>query len=677
MRVRYLAAVILILGAAILVSAPGNPFTPRDKAYYADEKTLSFVRPGLVFNIVSGEIAADGTMRIRVKMTDPRGAPLDRLGIVTPGPISMSTVVGTIPANSPYWRTYTTRTQTSPITGVAAVQSAADSGGTWQEVAIGEYIYTLNTKAPSNIDRTATHGFYVYGSRNLNEFSLGVNYADKLYQYVPAGGNVTKVRDIIRSATCNKCHTQLAFHGGSRRAMEGCVICHQPQTTDPDTGNTVDMTVMTHKIHMGAALPSVQAGKDYCIIGNQQSVHCYGEVVFSALSPSNCEACHDQSATGANKPVQADAYLRNPSRASCGACHDNVNFATGEGHVGLPQVSDNLCSSCHIPQGEIDFDASIKGAHVYPPFSSLLNGMVVDLVDIADVAPGKAPVVTFTIKDSSGKPLSPSQVNRIAVTWAGPTTDYSMYYQDAATTATGTGDGRYFWRFLRPLPADAKGTFAFEVEGRQVETVLAGTAKQQTIQYGARTVLKFASVDGSKVAERRKSVDLAKCNECHGFLNLHGTNRNTVESCLICHNPTMTDAARRPADKAPAESIQMANMVHKIHMGKGNTEEYTLYGFGNTPHNYNKVGYPGDLASCAECHINDSQSLPLPAGLLTVTDPRSYINPAGPATAACLGCHTSKEAASHALANTSALGESCSVCHGRTSEYSVNKVQAR
>jgi OmcA/MtrC family decaheme c-type cytochrome len=190
-------------------------------------------------------------------------------------------------------------------------------------------------------------------------------------------------------------------------------------------------------------------------------------------------------------------------------------------------------------------------------------------------------------------------------------------------------------------------------------------------------VLKFASVDGSKIAERRKSVDLAKCNECHGFLNLHGTNRNTVESCLICHNPTMTDAARRPADKAPAESIQMANMVHKIHMGKGNTEEYTLYGFGNTPHNYNKVGYPGDLASCAECHINDSQSLPLPAGLLTVTDPRSYINPAGPATAACLGCHTSKEAASHALANTSALGESCSVCHGRTSEYSVNKVHAR
>ena len=27
---------------------------------------------------------------------------------------------------------------------------------------------------------------------------------------------------------------------------------------------------------------------------------------------------------------------------------------------------DNLCANCHIPQGEIDFDASIKGSHVVP-----------------------------------------------------------------------------------------------------------------------------------------------------------------------------------------------------------------------------------------------------------------------------------------------------------------------
>ena len=45
--------------------------------------------------------------------------------------------------------------------------------------------------------------------------------------------------------------------------------------------------------------------------------------------------------------------------------------------------------------------------------------------------------------------------------------------------------------------------------------------------------------------------------------------------------------------------------------------------------------------------------------------------------AACLGCHTGKEAASHALSNTSALGESCDACHGPQADFSVDKVHAR
>ena len=43
-----------------------------------------------------------------------------------------------------------------------------------------------------------------------------------------------------------------------------------------------------------------------------------------------------------------------------------MNFATGANHVNLPQVSDNQCTQCHIPQGELEFDASIKGAHTVP-----------------------------------------------------------------------------------------------------------------------------------------------------------------------------------------------------------------------------------------------------------------------------------------------------------------------
>jgi OmcA/MtrC family decaheme c-type cytochrome len=90
--------------------------------------------------------------------------------------------------------------------------------------------------------------------------------------WIPAGGAPTNTRDVIRTATCNKCHDQLAFHGGSRRSLDLCIMCHTPQTTDPDTGNTLDMKVFVHKLHMGSGLPSVKAGTPYQIIGFNQAV---------------------------------------------------------------------------------------------------------------------------------------------------------------------------------------------------------------------------------------------------------------------------------------------------------------------------------------------------------------------------------------------------------------------
>jgi len=47
-----------------------------------------------------------------------------------------------------------------------------------------------------------------------------------------------------------------------------------------------------------------------------------------------------------------------------------------------------------------------------------------------------------------------------------------------------------------------------------------------------------------------------------------------------------------------------------------------------------------------------------------------------PVAAACLSCHDSDAAASHAYSNTSFFGESCATCHGEGKDFSVDKVHA-
>lgn len=671
--IRVCLALVVLVGSAALISGTKGPFTKADKAYYLDEATANFVRPGLVITIESASIASDGTIQTQFKLTDPKGLPLDRAGVTTPGSISVSFIAAAIPQGQEQYVAYTTRNVTSPITGNSAVQAGTDSGGTFNQIADGEYTYTFKTKAAS-FDPTVTQTIGMYGSRDLSEFGLGVNYDDATFNFVPNGNAVTVTRDVIQSATCNKCHGQLAFHGGARRSMELCVLCHTPQTTDPDTGNSVDLKVMAHKIHMGENLPSVQAGTPYQIIGYQQSVNDYSDVAFPPIGgPGNCQACHGQ-----DNAAQKNAWTLNPSRAACGACHDNVNFATGENHVDLPQLDDKLCSTCHIPQGELEFDASIMGAHTIPQLSRDLGGVVFDLQKVDNGMAGQNPTVTFDIHDKYGNRIALSGMNRLALVLAGPTTDYTSfttgYVSENALKATGSGP--YTYTFTNAIPAGATGTFTIGIEGYRNATLLAGTVKQQTVRdAGINKTINF-SVDSSPVALRRTVVSIDNCNNCHYFLSPHGNNRNQIVQCVLCHNPKENDSSVRPAAQNPPESVDLALMIHRIHSGPSQTRPYIIYGFGGSVNQFNDTTYPNSLQNCNACHVNGSEGLLLD-GLAMINDTRGLITPVGTNSGACLGCHTSTQAASHALINTSTLGESCSVCHGANAEFAVDKVHAQ
>ncbi len=526
--------------------------------------------------------------------------------------------------------------------------------------------------ATAAFDPHATHTIGIWANRDLSSFNMAsiINQTSAVYSWVPDGSAVTVTRDVIRTQSCNKCHDPLQAHD-ERKGIGLCVICHQPQTSDPSSGNTLDMKVFIHKIHMGSQLPSVIAGTPYQIIGYQNSVNDFSTVVFPA-DPRNCTFCHEQN-TGA---AQAAAFL-NPTRAACGSCHDDVNFVTGQNHVNLPQVSDNQCASCHFPQGELEFDASIVGAHTIPTSSKTLTGFNLNIVSVASTAPGQHPYVTFTVRNNAGQGINISQ-DSVSLVMAGPTTDYPSYVSESVSKAQGIMDGTAFWTMKNAIPANATGTWSIGIEGYQNTTLLPGTEQAQTIrEAGINKVFNF-SVDGSPVQPRRKVVDVAKCNMCHSFLSLHGGNRNQIEQCVLCHNPNQTDSPTRPANLAPTHTVDFAHMIHRIHTGNTSTDEYTIYGFGGSVNDFTKIRFPGDTRDCAVCHVNGSEQLPLSPKLLNVTDPRGVLNPMGPTTAACTGCHTDIATASHALSNTTTqLGEACSVCHGSDDDFSVGSVHAR
>jgi OmcA/MtrC family decaheme c-type cytochrome len=691
----------IVLGLVVTIAALAEKperqvYGPHDQAFYLPRATVDFVRPGLTIQVQSAAIASDGTISTTFTIADPQGLPLDITGITTPGPVSLSFLAAYIPKGQEQYVSYITRSATGPVIPTTN-QPAADSGGTTTQVAPGQYTYAFKTKA-TGVDPTTTNTIGIYGSRNLTSFNLNTAYASTTFNFVPNGSAVVTTRDVIRDASCDRCHDQLSFHGGSRRGIALCVMCHTPQNVDPDTGNTLDLKVMAHKIHMGSQLTNLP----YQIVGFMGAVSDYSTVVDPA-DVRRCTVCHDQT-TGAK---QATAYLTEPTRVTCGSCHDNVNFATGANHPAGAQPDDTKCAVCHIPQGSSDFDASITGAHVVPVDSSLLSGLNAAITKVAGGTAGTAPTVTFTLKDNKGNGVPISALSSLSLTMAGPTVDYGYtifgsdvastpgYVTESATKASCGSDGTCTYTFTHAVPAKATGTYAIGLETRRSETVLAGQPNQQSITYGALNPVSYFSVDGSTVAPRRLVVGLSNCNQCHVALSEHGSLRSNTLYCVMCHNPSNTDATTRanatnPADKLLSpQGINFNLLVHRIHFGPNATADgaknpYIVVGFGGS-HNdfsmtrfppFSPTGSPGDTRNCSICHTSGSEQN-LPIGLNPVVDPQGWVNLNYPVSDACSGCHTSQPEASHMVANTTTLGESCTVCHSAGAAYAVDQVHAQ
>lgn len=713
-------------------AGPAGPTGPSSTVSAIDVSTATKITA----TITKVTVPSSGQPVVDFTLADQNGVPLSGLPAsdvsfaiakLVPAGVQLKAFPG-LPAPAPLlrsqWQSYLYHmvspspsggTSTTPVVGTTPEpQATTESGssGTLLDNGNGSYQYTFKKDI-------ATDPVVTYESTFVHRVGLeirGLAPANSpVYTFVPATGATSgfNADDAVDNAACTACHQQLAFHGGARTNVQYCVICHNPSSADPSSGNTIDFPVMIHKIHMGVDLPSVLAGTHYYIFGYQGAISDFSDVVYpqtdlsnnnSAVSGSGtrfCTTCHTPNDTTA---PQSGNYQTVITAATCGSCHDNVDFATGLNHgPGNLPVTDAECATCHGPSATIDNGAlQVAVAHTLPVDAAGAK-FAFKILSVANTAPGDKPSVTlevvnpkandapYNILDSTGPfQLSGSSL-KVDMAW--PTAGFNNIGSASATASSGTpnqpvsidflsgvtdnGNGTFTATSPVAIPPTASGSGQMAVEGRAVVPLanLSGTGTTD-VELGITGVTAdFAITDPTAVAPAQV-VSITKCDACHHDLTLHGQNRtNNVALCEGCHNPNATDAGQHVASSGlcsalgtsganPEQSIDFKVLIHEIHasaaMDSSGNLRYpnglTICSYGARPTTF-KVAYPGNLEDCNACHVSQSY-YPVDdskvQGTTVVSNDRTTLSDdvvISPNAAVCSSCHTSSTARQHMIQN--------------------------
>ena len=312
---------------------------------------------GLTAAITGASIASPPLLHFTLR--DERDRPVTGLPASAVG-FTLARLIPGADGNASAWQSYINVIE-APGVGPGTesrTQAATEngSGGEFTDHGDGSYSYRFATDVTTvpgvPYEPTQTHrlGLEIRGFAPVD---------NPVYDFRPSDGMRTGIasREIVSDARCNACHEKLSLHGGARFQHQYCVTCHNPGSADANSGNTVDETVMIHRIHRGADLPSVQAGGEYAIWGRGNVKYDYSGVVYPQ-DIRNCRGCHDESDPAT---PQAANWYAVPTIEACGSCHDDVDFATGENHADGVAAANAECTMCH-GSGELRADEAHRPA---------------------------------------------------------------------------------------------------------------------------------------------------------------------------------------------------------------------------------------------------------------------------------------------------------------------------
>lgn len=533
----------------------------------------------------------------------------------------------------------------------AAPQATTDTATASSQLvynSAGYYTYTFSTdiKSVSGItyDPTLTHRVAIQLSyKNAAGEDVLVN---PYFDFTVVDGKSVMVSDPAKTrkmsdvASCNGCHEKLALHGGGRIDTQYCVVCHNPGTIDPESGNSLDLSTMVHKIHAGKLLKSKLAagGEDYTIWGYGNTKHGYAEVGFPQ-DLRNCAVCH--SASNAKTP-QGDNWKIKPTKEACLSCHaSGAPGANGAGDAGskwesshkafaikmigsgakAKDLTNQLCAGCHLGNAEltperVHWNQNEENAAKYK--------MSIESAVFNDTADKKGRTVSVTY--SLGNPLDGTkwdlksdatkfgklrfvlayQNMALQVSNGQPSaiTEFSAYNNGGSSANAYAKDGvnlgsNLFKVDLR-IPDDtsiavASGTARVVSYGQVVESKLDVKTRLALVPAAVANVVvqqayKDVLLSGAALNPRRVIVSNEKCNVCHGALGttagsntadnaFHDGARNTVESCAVCHDANRASSTIMTNGLSMNESYQFKRMIHGIH---GNSKRVNPFTHGNT-----------------------------------------------------------------------------------------------
>jgi OmcA/MtrC family decaheme c-type cytochrome len=480
----------------------------------------------------------------------------------------------------------------------------------------------------------------------------------------------------------------------------------------------------------GITFPRDYRDCDACHAGAAQAP----AALVGEVSRRSCAGCHPDVWFGAD-PVPDAVHFAHPggpqaTDAGCGECHvpaaerPSVLAPLGELHVALVKSPRYDKPKLTI----LSVENLTSGQHPVVKFTvEDRNGALLDLdapTPAMDQAVPASPVprALGSLQVMLAGPAAPdfaSVPGAPPVSDLGTTVDIMPVTESIPLTLAPDGNGVYAYPMTYTLPDGPAATWLVALQAsRSVtpsSTVAApfydGATNRFTWPYTgeresetADQVLAWVGVNGATPSPRRTIVETARCSACHLRLAGHGS-RTSVASCPACHAPNRTDWRTRNRDAARKVSIvylatydgleerstHFKTFIHRLHTGTGtgtanlsDVAPFVIYG----PRFYDEARFPSDLGRCTNCHAGTSyrvESVPADASPTTANETASVLH-AGtqvhttceatpPVSAACLGCHGTAYARSHAARYVTAdRREACGPCHGAGTAYPVEKV---